>query len=1040
MNYFELNQKLFNNFFNDDNDGKSVIIYVDENILDELNDASDFIKCIRQISEKNICKEIKNISEGWCKDKSIEEPPFFAFLCFLILVFTHKDLNKHKKTAFYPRLEQLLNLRITSAQMSSNEIDKLWKDLDSWTKATKDKELGYYDFKISGSKTFKHMGPPLTQALINSKDRINIERKFVELGYTPSKKLQTQNFVDQHLHNCLNSSSSRRKFESREDYEKIAYEQIIESIFESWDGSYIEQDENEKHKVSCFKLLLALAGDDLEGYNLVSYLESYNEDFPDEEIQLKLKNNKDELKKTIYANRLKFGFSKILKTNEENWNPICLLNQKYNLFHSKQKLFCNESIYFFKTNHYQFAKPIQTTFIDYKQRLFILIKENEHVNFLERNEGCLEKEDFNEDNWFLYSANNLKYIPTEFLSKNKDDLINIDLINGLKIKKNQFISYEPPTIYSTNENKIISLKTSNKNYALNQIGDYLKLPDNIPTGKKLSIYPASNIKHLTLITPKDIHPQSKEIIDTEDENKYLYPNEIPTFEFYDSEAIQLPPIYISERGNDCYSFQETLLFKLDKEIDGIDLKIKNEKIIPVEGEYYAISNDKANDYKIDIFWLNCLISTYYFTILPKFLIKPDNSLFIKETWFCDKKTINNWIVETNTNERLTVKIFGDDLYTEIRNKNRIPLNPELFEKKVIKIEARYRKQSIYKQTFKLSYLPEVLIGNTTNEKSLVSIDDDITNIKTRQINQKLPSIKIENADKYDVKINDQSLIETKKSDIFHFPPDLESEKIHLLKVYLNENCLINKKIFITRTSCEFHFSGGIKVQKLVYFNLAAFKKMPLSFKIEHKYDEEIQIFVNNKLVNKNNDEKYLIPNNIKSHVIKIEAKVAGNTVSERSIHQVINPIFIGNNPSEFRDAIKSYDNEEKLSKPAFKANWIIDAKYNSSKSHNQKTIKLSESKAYKIKETFFSQYQYKEKNDFDRYPGQFPRRVKKWAEFCDSVSWAYQKEEWNKFYLNAKNQFINNICTKQNIKIKKHNEWKQLLKNAKNFFQNKPLQ
>ncbi len=116
MNYLEWNNLIARKFFNEEMAGREVLIYVNEDIINQLESEADvgvedFIRCIKTgpfwVEEGDICKKALQSYVNWRDNQQLEYPPYIAYLAFFSLAATIGGDFDSK--AYYPRFWKLLD-------------------------------------------------------------------------------------------------------------------------------------------------------------------------------------------------------------------------------------------------------------------------------------------------------------------------------------------------------------------------------------------------------------------------------------------------------------------------------------------------------------------------------------------------------------------------------------------------------------------------------------------------------------------------------------------------------------------------------------------------------------------------------------------------------------------------------------------------------------------------------------------------------------------------------------------------------------------
>jgi hypothetical protein len=373
--YTKWNTTLFNHFFNAENAGNHVILYVDRDLvndigkLNKLGDAQSFITAIKALNNNKSGSIVGVFEKLVCNPKDCDNcenvvPPYFGMICLTIMAWTINPTLDHNN--YYKRLENLLILENNLTR--EGIIDTIgisnWKQkdskkfrtllvssfrlLDMHTKHNLDSRFGFYSFIRTNEA--QYVSIPKAQALVRARDRLFIEKFFFELDYQPGSSLNQKE-----IQLAINISSSKNVFftntlknhwrSSSENKHLIS--EIVCSILRHWDGSYVENLSNSKIETSIKRvgayLYPILSFDRFNFCNFGFRVEYKNYDFPLEQIKISWKNL------VVETQRQYMGWSNELQfTNLEKYK---ILNSDTNItFKSSDQndiKFNSKGIYFF---------------------------------------------------------------------------------------------------------------------------------------------------------------------------------------------------------------------------------------------------------------------------------------------------------------------------------------------------------------------------------------------------------------------------------------------------------------------------------------------------------------------------------------------------------------------------------------------------------------------------------------------------------------------------------------------------------------------
>ncbi len=254
MDYLQWNDLIAKHFFNPEEAGKEVLLYVNQDIIEEIGQPygcglPDFINAVKTgpgwTTRSGFCQMALQTCINW-RAKGLEYPPYIAYLaCFVLAGGTETDM-KVKESAYYPRLRKLLGLPDDARFASFSRVSVLWDDLEKWSREDKHEEFGRFVYDIWGSMIW--VGLPRFQTLISAKERKSLMEFFAEADLDPSDPPSQQVLLKKLIYYGDHLFQRRTKgvLNSQGGDNAILKEKLLDIIMdelEGWDGSVPEQDE-----------------------------------------------------------------------------------------------------------------------------------------------------------------------------------------------------------------------------------------------------------------------------------------------------------------------------------------------------------------------------------------------------------------------------------------------------------------------------------------------------------------------------------------------------------------------------------------------------------------------------------------------------------------------------------------------------------------------------------------------------------------------------------------------------------------------------
>ena len=224
VNYLHWNNAIAEHFFNPNQDGKDVhlfitkneIINIGKNLLDEHSDSEIWLSFVKRLKQglpgsgasADLFDKALHCYEQWKRPgvKAIDGveltfPPYIAYLVFSILPLTEIQ-GEYNSNNYYDRLQDFLNQNDISQNLRGKLrlFEKLWDDLFIWTSIVKNEELGVFKPRNFINRNWKFVGKPFSQCLFSPKSIRALPALFYEYDLIPNSFYSDNKFIDILLH------------------------------------------------------------------------------------------------------------------------------------------------------------------------------------------------------------------------------------------------------------------------------------------------------------------------------------------------------------------------------------------------------------------------------------------------------------------------------------------------------------------------------------------------------------------------------------------------------------------------------------------------------------------------------------------------------------------------------------------------------------------------------------------------------------------------------------------------------------------------
>jgi hypothetical protein len=189
--YLEWNDALAAKFFRAELAGKEVILFLSDDVLDEIGGVGSrnaFIKAVLKgpswVDDRlGLCQKALKSFEGW-RELALKYPPYVAYLALFVLAANLE--GPFAAHAYYPRLRALLGWPDGhgGAPPSFDRMLDLWEDLEVWSNRDMEGRLGVFSIRIAGE--WIHVGLPKAQAVLTDQERRSLPSIFSNANLDPT--------------------------------------------------------------------------------------------------------------------------------------------------------------------------------------------------------------------------------------------------------------------------------------------------------------------------------------------------------------------------------------------------------------------------------------------------------------------------------------------------------------------------------------------------------------------------------------------------------------------------------------------------------------------------------------------------------------------------------------------------------------------------------------------------------------------------------------------------------------------------------------
>jgi hypothetical protein len=593
MQFLEWNDRLASYFFNEEMDGREVLLNVNKRIIEEeigLNSFSlnSFIESVKKgppwVTRDGLCMKAYQAFDNW-RSRNLEFPPYLAFL--VLFVLANDVEGDFDSKAYYPRLRQLIGEDPEPRPLPSFEkMFDLWCDLEIWSKEDKKEELGRFTPWWRGG--YIHVGLPLSQTILTREERNRLPLFLDEAGFEPGMSVSSD-ILDNVLKKFGNDYFSARTMKlltkSNAEYVELkrALIQLVQEELLIWDGTL--PNTSETHDSPAKKrsgLRICLEVEQLSG-NIKGYLRlKFNRAIPEAGFYFIKKNHPDLLFHCLESTQRWSTPLIDLRDNKrldafaidwsENFEIIDTTQEwKAKLKETNIRLFTKGKDEGLPSNHW-----IESTQVLQRGSEFIITCTKEYKELIEnwiRND-CEEvngnEQKFLPNGWLLFHARNARKSCKEVDILTFSPDLNLRLRGGFKLGRgNRYFNFGLPEVIlenAFNENIRIIGKEYQRDLALQSGSENIWIiPQDIPPGQtyKFEVLDGGTNVHLKrnyaitvttdteLITSHKIEPVKRsstgELLTSSDSGNFISGARVVSDEIDQSMGYGFLPLYLSSK-------------------------------------------------------------------------------------------------------------------------------------------------------------------------------------------------------------------------------------------------------------------------------------------------------------------------------------------------------------------------------------------------------------------------------------------------------------------------------------------------------------
>jgi hypothetical protein len=216
VKYLEWNNIISGYFFNPNNAGKDIHLYLSKSDLVNLGKSylpgknddeiwDDFLSVVKYSDRIDDGLRIENspietplsLAASWDKKNF---PPFISFLVLFIIPLTESDSGQYNTNNYYGRVNEFFKKNnilngFTEREIGTTNFKKishLWDALEEWSIITMNCELGIFELKKFHNNDWIYVGKPFSQCLFTPREIRRLPELFLEAGLVPESFYSTE--------------------------------------------------------------------------------------------------------------------------------------------------------------------------------------------------------------------------------------------------------------------------------------------------------------------------------------------------------------------------------------------------------------------------------------------------------------------------------------------------------------------------------------------------------------------------------------------------------------------------------------------------------------------------------------------------------------------------------------------------------------------------------------------------------------------------------------------------------------------------------
>lgn len=465
MKYLEWNNIISAYFFNPNNAGKDVHLYLTRNDIvglarqnfnEETEDEiwTDYINSIKRgipgangnVIAKAKHAHTKNNLVGRKKadgtfatidDVPVLYPPYISYLTFIVLpLIDSLDNTNLRANNYYGRLNSFLkshqiNEIIGTTDFSNNQVNCLWEDLANWANVKNNGDLGLFNVIPFQNANWVYVGKVFSQCVLPPKFLNRLPELFESIGLVPDT-FYDDKILQEKIKNSRTDliPKSTLDFLKKDDELSKSIIQTIQLQYKKWSGETHEEIEEgtttrKKRNYTIAPLFLQFKVNTNDEVISFSYRMYSSNDYP-EDMKFGEHENLYEINGWSRTLPLEFKEGLELKDNFNKW-IVKFPNRDVRLFVSAGTFHLSNDFW------------IETDILSKTDRMYLLCKNDKHVLIKDWGKsfgnGDFKQEDFDglPENyslfWFRNPTQGLTEIPLLTLYTEK----RIELVGGLKV-------------------------------------------------------------------------------------------------------------------------------------------------------------------------------------------------------------------------------------------------------------------------------------------------------------------------------------------------------------------------------------------------------------------------------------------------------------------------------------------------------------------------------------------------------------------------------------------------------------------------------